>query len=172
MINLTGHKLISGYPEGRRMWVNTKWYNSTGALLREDGAYGPITVTLDGVQRQVNTLLDLNGTNTRIYEVHGAMTQKWAKQLLAMGQPSNLPLSFNRVTGQVDFTLGDLAGMPIGTAPRDLPLRAQQPCRDGQPHPALWHEVRRGQEAQRLAGAGLSVRLSVVHAERISTTIR
>ena len=107
--NLTGHKLISGYPEGRRMWLNVKWYNSTGTLLREDGAYGPITVTLDGAQRQVNTLLDLKGTNTRIYEVHGAMTQKWAKQLLAMGQPASLPLSFDRVTGQVDFTLGDLA---------------------------------------------------------------
>ncbi|MHC4065735.1 MAG: hypothetical protein ACYSUI_14725, partial [Planctomycetota bacterium] len=25
--NLTGHKLISGYPEGRRMWLNIKWYN-------------------------------------------------------------------------------------------------------------------------------------------------
>lgn len=25
VVNLTGHKLISGYPEGRRMWLNVKW---------------------------------------------------------------------------------------------------------------------------------------------------
>ncbi len=26
VVNLTGHKLITGYPEGRRMWLNIKWY--------------------------------------------------------------------------------------------------------------------------------------------------
>ncbi len=26
--NLTGHRLISGYPEGRRMWLNVKWYDA------------------------------------------------------------------------------------------------------------------------------------------------
>ena len=107
--NLTGHKLISGYPEGRRMWLNIKWYNSSNTLVREDGRYGPVTVTLDGVQRQVNTLLDLKGTNTRIYEVHGSMTQKWAKQLLGMGVSGSLPLTFDRVTGQVKYKLQDLA---------------------------------------------------------------
>jgi hypothetical protein len=35
--NLTGHKLISGYPEGRRMWLNIKWYDANGTLVREDG---------------------------------------------------------------------------------------------------------------------------------------
>lgn len=28
--NLTGHKLISGYPEGRRMWLNIRWYDNNG----------------------------------------------------------------------------------------------------------------------------------------------
>ena len=106
--NLTGHKLISGYPEGRRMWLNIKWYDANNNLLREDGKYGPITVTLDGVQRQVNTLLDLKGTHTRIYEVRGSMTQDWGEKLLKMGSPTDLPLSFDRITGKVDFTLGDL----------------------------------------------------------------
>ena len=113
--NLTGHKLISGYPEGRRMWLNTKWYNSTGALLREDGKYGPITVTLDGAQRQVNTILDLSGANTKIYEIHGAMTQKWATQLMGFGLTGTTPVSFDRVTGAVTMTLQQLASKPIGT---------------------------------------------------------
>ena len=30
--NLTGHKLISGYPEGRRMWLNVKWYDGGNSL--------------------------------------------------------------------------------------------------------------------------------------------
>ena len=29
VVNLTGHKLISGYPEGRRMWLNVKWYDAS-----------------------------------------------------------------------------------------------------------------------------------------------
>ena len=48
VINLTGHKIISGYPEGRRMWLNIKWEDASGMVIREDGEYGPIDVTLDG----------------------------------------------------------------------------------------------------------------------------
>ena len=109
VVNLTGHKLISGYPEGRRMWLNIKWYNKSNSLVREDGKYGALKVTLDGVQRDVNTLLDLKGANTRIYEVHGSMTQKWAKQLLDMGISGSLQLTFDRVTGKPQYTLQDLA---------------------------------------------------------------
>jgi hypothetical protein len=107
--NLTGHKLISGYPEGRRMWLNIKWYDNANVLVREDGKYGPLTVTLDGVQRQVNTLLDLECKNSKLYEVQGAVTKTWAKQLISMGASGSLPLSFDRVTGKVTATLKSLA---------------------------------------------------------------
>lgn len=112
--NLTGHKLISGYPEGRRMWLNYKWYDSDGNLLREDGAYGNKTVSIDGRNQTIRTILDLQGNNTRIYEAHGAMTQEWANQLLKLGSPRSLPLSFDDVTGAVDTTLGDLADTEAG----------------------------------------------------------
>jgi hypothetical protein len=114
VVNLTGHKLISGYPEGRRMWLNIKWYDAANTLLREDGKYGPITVTINGSPRQVNTIVDLKGTNTRIYEAQGGLTQKWARQLLAMGKPSSLPLSFDRMSGQVTRTLAQLAANADG----------------------------------------------------------
>jgi hypothetical protein len=39
--NQTGHKLPSGYPEGRRMWLNLQAYDSAGALVYESGAYNP-----------------------------------------------------------------------------------------------------------------------------------
>ena len=48
VVNLTGHKLISGYPEGRRMWLRVRWYDAGDALLAEDGAYGSILADLDG----------------------------------------------------------------------------------------------------------------------------
>lgn len=114
--NLTGHKLISGYPEGRRMWLNIKWYNASNVLIREDGAYGPMTVTLNGAPTTVKTILDLNDANTKVYEAHYGMTQEWANQLLALGYPASLPLGFDRTTGSVNYTLGDLAAQAPGTA--------------------------------------------------------
>lgn len=120
VVNLTGHKLISGYPEGRRMWLNIKWYNSSNVLVREDGKYGPMTVTHKGAPLTVNTILDLNGTNTRIYEVQGGVTQQWAKKLIAMGKPSSLPLSFDRTNGQVKTTLGQLAAKSEGSYEKTL----------------------------------------------------
>jgi hypothetical protein len=113
--NLTGHKLISGHPEGRRMWLRVRWRDAASALLAEDGAYGPLTVELDGARLQVETLRDLHDPYTRIYEAHGAMTTTWASQLLALGAPSDLPLSYDRVSGAVTRTLGQLALQPQGS---------------------------------------------------------
>ena len=111
--NLTGHKLISGYPEGRRMWVNVKWYDASNVLLREDGEYG-VVASVNGTP--VESLVDLHDPNTRVYEAHYGMTKEWAVQLRDLGYPADLPLSFDRVTGAVSYTLGDLAAQPSGTA--------------------------------------------------------
>lgn len=46
--NQTGHKLISGFPEGRRMFVNVKFYNS-GILLHEINPYDYEAGTLKGM---------------------------------------------------------------------------------------------------------------------------
>ena len=113
--NLTGHKLISGYPEGRRMWLNIKWYDTANALLREDGKYGALPVTTPGVASPVNTILNLSDPNTKIYEAHYAMTQEWANQLLSLGYPSTFALGYDRVTGAVNYTLGQLAAQAPGT---------------------------------------------------------
>jgi hypothetical protein len=123
--NLTGHKLISGYPEGRRMWLKVEWYDVEGAMLREDGAYGPlfdgngqpVMVTDPATNQavQVRSILDLESPNTKIYETHYGLTEEWADQLLALGLPASLPLGFDRYSGSVDFTLGELAAQPAGT---------------------------------------------------------
>jgi hypothetical protein len=111
--NLTGHKLISGYPEGRRMWINVKWYGVGGALLREDGRYD-VVASLNGTP--VKSIVNLSDPNTRIYETHYGMTQEWANQLLSLGYPATLPLDFDRVTGAVSHTLGNLAAQAPGTS--------------------------------------------------------
>jgi len=114
VINQTGHKLISGYPEGRRMWLNIKWKDSDNNTIHEEGAYGPLTVTIDDNATEVDTILDLD--NTTIYEAHYGMTQEWANQLLDLGYPDNMTLSFDRSTGNPDYTLGQLGGQSPGTA--------------------------------------------------------
>lgn len=109
IVNHTGHKLISGYPEGRRMWFNIKWFDVNMNLLREDGEYGDLQVLLDGFPTTVRSILDLDGTNTKIYEAHYGMTSAWANQLLSLGYDPGLVLEYDRVTGLVEDTLADLA---------------------------------------------------------------
>jgi hypothetical protein len=123
--NLTGHKLISGYPEGRRMWLNIHWYDWNGDLIREDGAYGPlfdagqnpveVVNPATGQPVQVHSILDLHDPNTKIYEAHYGLTQEWGSALLSLGYPAALPLSYDRLTGTPDFTLGDLGAQPPGS---------------------------------------------------------
>jgi len=43
LTNETGHKLPSGYPEGRRMWINVKAYDGGDNLVYESGAYDGAT---------------------------------------------------------------------------------------------------------------------------------
>jgi cytochrome c553 len=126
VVNLTGHKLITGYPEGRRMWLNIRWYDDQDALIREDGAYGPLVDSQgnpveaidpsSGQPVQVESLLEPDDPDTRVYEAHYGMTQEWAGQLLSLGKPPNLPLTFDRKTGAVTLTLGELGAQAPGTS--------------------------------------------------------
>jgi hypothetical protein len=44
--NNSGHKLPTGYPEGRRMWLNVRFYDAGMTLLGESGAYDAETGVL------------------------------------------------------------------------------------------------------------------------------
>jgi hypothetical protein len=68
VINETGHKLPTGYPEGRRMWVNLRAYDAAGKLIYESGAYNLST----GV---------LTENGTKIYEAKQGLTPQWAAQV-------------------------------------------------------------------------------------------
>jgi hypothetical protein len=115
IVNLTGHKLITGYPEGRRMWLNARWFDAGNALVAEDAPYGPLLADVAGTQTIVETLLDLDPLYGRVYEAHHAITQEWAARLVGLGVPASLPLGFDRETGAVTKTLGELAAQAPGT---------------------------------------------------------
>lgn len=53
--NITGHKLPTGYPEGRRMWINLIASDNNGATIYESGIYNSSTAVL-------------TQTGTKIYE--------------------------------------------------------------------------------------------------------
>ncbi len=44
--NLTGHKLPTGYPEGRRMWIHLEVRDTSDTLIFESGAYDPMSAIL------------------------------------------------------------------------------------------------------------------------------
>lgn len=112
--NLTGHKLFTGYPEGRRMWLNARWYDAQGVLLREDGAYGEISATIRGRTWNPRSLLDLDDPHLRLWQVVPGISQEWAAELLTLGVDAATPLEYDRLTGRPKATLGQLAAQPPG----------------------------------------------------------
>ncbi len=83
---------------------------------REDGAYGPLALGYDidddGNNDSVDTLLDLNNPNTKVYEAHGAITQEWADKLIAVSASyASVPVAYDRLTGAVTRTVGDIADL-------------------------------------------------------------
>jgi hypothetical protein len=79
--NLTGHKLPTGYPEGRRMWLNVRFMRR-GELRREVGRYGEKSDLLGAEAVRVPTLLDPG--RTRVYEckpgISPAQAAKYGKE--------------------------------------------------------------------------------------------
>ena len=59
------------------MWVNVKFYNSPGKILKEIGRYGPKKDRLLGKDVTVPTVLDPEQTN--VYEILMAMSKAQAK---------------------------------------------------------------------------------------------
>jgi len=51
--NHTGHKLISGFPEGRRMWLNVRFLNAAGDVIGEINPYQPLVTTTNAQSNKV-----------------------------------------------------------------------------------------------------------------------
>jgi hypothetical protein len=76
--NRTGHKLPTGYPEGRRMWLQVRYLDADGKVLGEIGRYGPREMTVGGKAVSLPTLLDPEAT--RVYECLPGLSEAQARK--------------------------------------------------------------------------------------------
>ena len=105
--NESGHKLPTGYPEGRRMWLNVKFKNASGQLIAERGAYNNKTAVL-------------SGADTKVYEAKQGITQAVSKVTgIPVGPSFHLALNnkvyFDNRIPPRGFTNANFVG--IGAAP-------------------------------------------------------
>ncbi len=81
VVNQGGHKLPTGYHEGRRVWVNVRFLDSTDTLLDERGAYNALTA-------------DLTTGDTKVYEAkYGIDAAVAAATNLPMGVSNHFVLN-------------------------------------------------------------------------------
>jgi hypothetical protein len=108
--NECGHKLPTGYPEGRRAWVNVQFYNEAMNLLSESGAYNPSSGVLT------------RDTEAKIYEVHPGIETNLASTLGLLPGPSlhfvlnNQTYEDNRIPprGFTNAAYEAFGGTPVG----------------------------------------------------------
>jgi hypothetical protein len=108
--NECGHKLPTGYPEGRRVWVNVKFYDESLNLLGESGAYNG-----------TNGVLTRDG-QAKIYEVHPGIETNLALALGLTPGPSlhfvlnNQTYEDNRIPprGFTNASYAAFGGSPVG----------------------------------------------------------
>jgi plastocyanin len=107
--NQSGHKLPTGYPEGRRMWLEVRARDAQGTLVYRSGAYDGATGTLLPDPDQV------------VYEAHLGLSSRWSAQLgLPMGPTFHFVLNDsvykdNRIPprGFTQAAFGVFGGAPV-----------------------------------------------------------
>ncbi len=108
--NQTGHKLPTGYPEGRRVWVNVKFFDHTMNLIGESGAYNQ------------NTGVLTHDTEAKIYAVHPGIDANITNIVGLAAGPSlhfvlnNKIYEDNRIPprGFSNATFAAFGGAPVG----------------------------------------------------------
>ena len=109
VINDTGHKLPTGYPEGRRVWINLRFYDAGDSLLAEHGGYD----YSEGV---------LTNEDTVVYEIHPGIGTNLAAMIGVDPGPSlhfvlnNQIYEDNRIPprGFTNSVFETFGGAPVG----------------------------------------------------------
>lgn len=108
--NECGHNLPTGYPAGRRVWLNVKFYDEAMNLLGESGAYDAASGVLT------------RDAGAKIYEVHPGLETNLANALGLPPGPS-LPFVLNNQTyednripprGCTNVNYAAFGGAPVG----------------------------------------------------------
>ncbi|MBK8284371.1 MAG: hypothetical protein IPK97_05530 [Ahniella sp.] len=76
--NLSGHKLPTGYSEGRRMWLNVEARDANGALIFESGAYnaGTAVLTEDAQAKVYEVQQGMWNSTTNNCDIKDSMNRK------------------------------------------------------------------------------------------------
>ena len=109
IVNRSGHKLPTGYGEGRRMWINVKFFDFGQVLLEERGAYDASSATL-------------TTADTKVYEVRQGLD---ASMAAATGLPegesfhfvlNNTVIKDNRIPprGFSNAAFDSVQSLPVG----------------------------------------------------------
>ncbi|MDE0888640.1 MAG: hypothetical protein OSA40_04185 [Phycisphaerales bacterium] len=114
IINQGGHKLPTGYSEGRRMWLNVRFLDANGDLVIEHGAYDLDTA-------------ELHETDTKVYEKTMGISADLAKVVnLPAGESTHLALNNevlfdNRIParGFTNAAYAAFGGAPMGAIYED-----------------------------------------------------
>ncbi|OWY71842.1 hypothetical protein B7486_09285 [cyanobacterium TDX16] len=113
--NESGHKLPTGYPEGRRVWLNVKFYDDVMTLLGESGAYDASTGVLT------------HDEDVKIYEAKPGLDTDTASLVGVSPGPSfhfvlnNKIYKDNRIPprGFTNLAFAQFGGTPVGAAYAD-----------------------------------------------------
>ena len=113
--NNCGHKLPTGYPEGRRIWINVKFFDESTNLVSESGAYDDATGVLT------------HDAQAKVYEVHPGIETNLANALGLSPGPSfhfvlnNKVYSDNRIPprGFNNANFSSFGGAPVNYAYAD-----------------------------------------------------
>ncbi len=113
--NWTGHKLPTGFPEGRRMWLNVRFFDDEGTQTQENGWYDFDTG---------DSLLD----DTKVYEIKLGLDAEMATLTgLPVGETKSLTLANtiikdNRIppAGFSNAAYESFKGEPVGYSYADL----------------------------------------------------
>ncbi len=113
--NNSGHKLPTGYPEGRRVWLNVRFYDAQQALVGESGTYQAATGDL------------MTDPELRIYEAKPGLDEFTAPLVGAEPGPSFHFVLNNKIfkdtrippRGFTNAAFASFGGAPIGAAYAD-----------------------------------------------------
>lgn len=122
VFNQTGHKLPTGYPEGRRMWIQIEGYDGAGNLVYSSGAYDYTTGVLAGYE---------SDPTLKVYEIKQGLTADWAA---ALGLPAGP--TFHFILN--NMTYSDNRIPPRGYDYQDFLAAGAAPFTNGQPDPNLY----------------------------------
>jgi hypothetical protein len=143
--NECGHKLPTGYPEGRRIWINVKFYDQANTLLYESCAYNPTNGVLTrdaeakvyevhpGIDTNISGILGLDPApslhfvlNNKIYEDDRIPPRGFINTTFAAfgGEPVGYSYADGHYWDDTDYNL------PVGTTRVDVRLYYQSTSKE------------------------------------------